>query len=101
LDGKQGNFSAVELELFTCISRFEVPPLSSLPSILLCITSTVYKEISIEERGDLKDTLQDILGGVRSTCTYIGALELRELSKCTTFIRVSQQYNPVYESKTI
>ena len=63
--------------------------------------SSEGRTVAIEERGDLKDTLQDILGGIRSTCTYIGAQELRELSKCTTFIRVSQQYNPVYESKTI
>ena len=44
---------------------------------------------------------EEILGSLRSTCTYIGAKDLRDLSKCTTFIRVRQQYNPVFESKTI
>lgn len=63
--------------------------------------SSEGRTVVLEPRGAIKDTLQDILGGIRSTCTYIGAQELRELSKCTTFIRVSQQYNPVYESKTI
>ncbi|EMS7727295.1 GMP reductase, partial [Vibrio cholerae] len=41
-------------------------------------------------------TIQDILGGVRSTCTYVGAAELRELTKRTTFIRVQEQENNVY-----
>ena len=63
--------------------------------------SSEGRTVSIESRGSLKTTVQSILGGIRSTCTYIGAKELRELSKCTTFVRVSQQYNPVYESKTI
>lgn len=63
--------------------------------------SSEGRTVAIDRRGPLKDTLQSILGGVRSTCTYIGASELRELSKCTTFIRVRQQYNAIYESKTI
>ena len=63
--------------------------------------SSEGRTVAIERKGSIKDTLQDILGGIRSTCTYIGASELRELSKCTTFIRVRQQYNSVFESKTI
>jgi GMP reductase len=63
--------------------------------------SSEGRTIEIDRKGPLKDTLQSILGGIRSTCTYIGASELRELSKCTTFIRVRQQYNTVFESKTI
>jgi GMP reductase len=41
-------------------------------------------------------TIQDILGGVRSTCTYVGAAQLKELPKRTTFIRVTQQLNEVF-----
>lgn len=63
--------------------------------------SSEGRTVKMERRGSIQETIQNILGGVRSTCTYIGAKELRELSKCTTFIRVSQQYNPVYESKTL
>jgi GMP reductase len=37
--------------------------------------------------------MQDILGGLRSACTYVGASELKELSKRTTFVRVTQQLN--------
>jgi len=63
--------------------------------------SSEGRTVKLKNRGHLDSTIKDILGGVRSTCTYIGAKNLRELSKCTTFIRVSQQYNPVYESKTV
>ena len=39
----------------------------------------------------------NILGGLRSSCTYVGAPSLKQLSKCTTFIRVNQQYNDTFE----
>jgi GMP reductase len=54
------------------------------------------KEVLVPYKGKVEDTLQDILGGVRSACTYVGARRLRELSKRTTFIRVSQQLNEVF-----
>ena len=58
------------------------------------------RTVSIPYRGDVQPILGDILGGVRSTCTYVGARSLKELSKRTTFIRVNNQFNNVYESKT-
>ena len=54
------------------------------------------KEVLLDYRGPVEATLQDILGGVRSACTYVGARQLKELSKRTTFIRVSQQLNEVF-----
>ncbi len=54
------------------------------------------KEVLLDYRGPVENTLQDILGGVRSACTYVGARTLKELSKRTTFIRVSQQLNEVF-----
>jgi len=54
------------------------------------------KTVEVPYRGDVKDTLFDILGGLRSTCTYVGAAKLRELPKRTTFIRVTQQWNQMY-----
>lgn len=54
------------------------------------------KTVHIKYRGDVKSSLQDILGGIRSACTYVGARRLKELSKRTTFIRVSQQINNVF-----
>ena len=43
-------------------------------------------------------TIQDILGGLRSACTYVGASSLKEVSKRTTFIRCTQQLNPVFSN---
>lgn len=51
------------------------------------------KTTQILYRGKVTDTVQDILGGLRSACTYVGAKSLKELSKRTTFIRVEEQHN--------
>mgnify|MGYP001076776428 CR=1 FL=1 len=54
------------------------------------------KSVEVLYKGDVETTLQDILGGLRSTCTYVGAKLLKELTKRTTFIRVAEQENRVY-----
>jgi len=54
------------------------------------------KTVEVPYRGNVENTMLDILGGIRSTCTYVGASQLKELSKRTTFIRVSEQENRVY-----
>ncbi|APY12596.1 GMP reductase [Seonamhaeicola sp. S2-3] len=56
------------------------------------------KTVEVPYRGQVNSTLQDILGGLRSTCTYVGAKRLKELTKRTTFIRVAEQENQVYNS---
>ncbi|KAH3770303.1 GMP reductase 2-like [Dreissena polymorpha] len=58
------------------------------------------KTVQIEYRGPVEVTVQDILGGVRSTCTYVGAGKLKELSRRATFIRVTQQLNEVFAAST-
>ncbi|WP_120512875.1 GMP reductase [Photobacterium salinisoli] len=54
------------------------------------------KTVLLPYRGPVENTIQDIMGGVRSTCTYVGAAKLKELTKRTTFIRVREQENNVY-----
>ncbi len=54
------------------------------------------REVLVPYRGEVAYTIQDLLGGLRSTCTYAGAIKLKQLSKCTTFIRCTQQFNSVY-----
>lgn len=54
------------------------------------------KTVKVPYKGNVDDTVKDILGGVRSTCTYVGASQLKELSKRTTFIRVAEQHNEVF-----
>ena len=54
------------------------------------------KRVLIPYKGKVENTIKDILGGVRSACTYTGSTQLKELSKRTTFVRVSNQLNNVY-----
>eukprot|EP00744_Colponema_vietnamica_P002711 GILI01004226.1.p1 GENE.GILI01004226.1~~GILI01004226.1.p1 ORF type:complete len:390 (-),score=120.19 GILI01004226.1:206-1327(-) len=54
------------------------------------------KTVEVPYRGPIDATILDLLGGLRSACTYVGASELKELSKRTTFIRVTQQLNNVF-----
>ncbi|PVZ71557.1 GMP reductase [Pelagibaculum spongiae] len=54
------------------------------------------KTVKVPYRGPVEETIKDILGGVRSTCTYVGAAKLKELSRRTTFIRVMEQENRVF-----
>jgi len=58
--------------------------------------SSEGKKVRIPYRGSLEKTVKDILGGVRSSCTYVGAPSLKQLSKCTTFVRVNNQYNDTF-----
>lgn len=63
--------------------------------------SSEGRTVLVPYKGSVASTIQDILGGVRSTCTYAGAVRLKHLSKCTTFVRCTQTHNSVYESNTI
>ena len=56
------------------------------------------KSVEIPCKGDVNATILDILGGLRSACTYTGAGKLKELPKRTTFIRVTQQTNEIFTS---
>ena len=58
--------------------------------------SSEGREVLVPYRGEVARTVQDLLGGIRSTCTYAGAMKLKQLSKCTTFVRCTQQFNAVY-----
>ena len=59
--------------------------------------SSEGKKVQLKFRGKIKDTVQNVLGGLRSSCTYVGAPSLKQLSKCTTFVRVNQQFNDTFE----
>ena len=57
--------------------------------------SSEGREVLVPYRGAVGNTIQDLLGGIRSTCTYVGADKLKSLSKCTTFVKCTQQFNGV------
>lgn len=54
------------------------------------------KTVKIKYKGQINDTVLDILGGVRSTCTYINAQNIKNIPKCTTFVRVNNQLNKIF-----
>ena len=56
-------------------------------------------EVLVPYRGDVASTVQEVLGGVRSACTYVGARRLKELSKRTTFVRVTPQANEMFSKR--
>ena len=62
--------------------------------------SSEGRTVLVPYRGAIMNTVQDILGGIRSTCTYAGAVRLKHLNKCTTFVRCTQTHNAVYEKNT-
>lgn len=62
--------------------------------------SSEGKTVKVPYRGPIDETIRDILGGIRSACTYVGAHELREFAKRTTFIRVTQQLNTIFTEST-
>merc|ERR1712187_29331 len=62
--------------------------------------SSEGKTVRVPYRGPIDETIRDVLGGIRSACTYVGAAELKELPVRTTFIRVTQQLNTVFPDST-
>ena len=56
--------------------------------------------VTLPDRGPVNDTVEDILGGVRSACTYIGARRLKDMPKCASFVTTNNIINRVYERYT-
>ena len=54
------------------------------------------KKVYIDYKGSVGTTVEEILGGLRSACTYAGAKTLKDLPKCTTFVKVNRQLNEVF-----
>ena len=52
--------------------------------------------VMVDYKGPVKDTIQEILGGLSSACTYAGAKSIKDLPKTTTFVRVNRQLNEVF-----
>jgi len=54
------------------------------------------KEVIVPYRGSIGTTVHSILGGIRSTCTYVGARRIKDLTKCTTFVKVYTTHNTIF-----
>ena len=55
------------------------------------------KTVVVPYRGRVKNTISDILSGIRSACTYVGAERIKDLSKCATFVKVNNTHNRIFE----
>jgi len=55
------------------------------------------KCVEVEYRGPVQDVLQEVTGGLRSACAYVGADRLKDLFKCCTFVRCTTTHNTVFE----
>ena len=55
--------------------------------------SSEGRYLKIKYKGALENTVLNYLGGIRSACTYINAVSIKEMAKCTTFVQVNQQVN--------
>ena len=58
--------------------------------------SSEGRVLKIKYKGALEDTINNFLGGLRSTCTYINASSIKNIPKCTTFIKVNRQLNTIF-----
>jgi GMP reductase len=63
--------------------------------------SSEGKTVKLEYRGPVENTILEILGGLRSSMTYLGSKKIKDIPKCATFIRVNRQLNHIYNSKEI
>lgn len=57
--------------------------------------------VQLPYKGLVEHTISDILGGIRSTCAYIGALNISEMSEKARFIQVNSQLNRSLEQYTV
>ena len=60
--------------------------------------SSEGRTCKIPYKGKIENTIEDLLGGVRSTCTYVGAKNIEELPEKSIFIRVNNQLNKMYSN---
>lgn len=85
------------------VGSIRVTPQNRKPNALLTVCDSLSslrasegRTVEVPYRGDVENTIRDVLGGLRSTCTYVGAAKLKELSRRTTFIRVTQQSSHMF-----
>lgn len=57
--------------------------------------------VSVKYKGKTEDVIQDILGGIRSACTYTGARNIKDLPKCSKFARVTKTHNDYFEKNGV
>jgi GMP reductase len=54
------------------------------------------RAVSAPYKGPVKETIQEITGGIRSACAYVGATRLKDLTKCTTFVICQRPHGSMF-----
>jgi GMP reductase len=54
------------------------------------------RSVSVPYKGPVQETIQEITGGIRSACAYVGATRLKDLSKCTTFVICQRPHGSMF-----
>ena len=54
------------------------------------------KCIEIPYKGKVEEVVREIKGGLASCCSYVGATKIKDLPKCASFVRVTQQENTIF-----
>lgn len=55
------------------------------------------RSAEVAYQGPVSAVLQEVLGGLRSACAYVGADRLKDLSKCCTFVRCTRTHSSFSE----
>lgn len=56
------------------------------------------KRVKLKCKGPVNETIKEILGGLRSSHSYIGATNIKNFPKCCTFVRCTQTTNEVFSN---
>jgi GMP reductase len=56
------------------------------------------KEVVVPYKGPVRDTIQEVTGGIRSACAYVGAARLKDLSKCATFVICQRPHRGMFDA---
>ena len=59
------------------------------------------KCVKLKHRGAVEQTILDILGGIRSTLTYVGAAKMEDVFNNATFIKVNNVANTIYNGREV
>ena len=59
------------------------------------------RTVEVPYRGSVRNTVQEILGGIRSACSYVGAFDLPSLYECGKLVKVNRTINTIFEHNEI
>jgi GMP reductase len=59
------------------------------------------RTVEVPYRGSVRNTVQEILGGIRSACSYVGAFDLPSLYSNAKLVKVNRTINNIFEHNEV